>query len=69
MLDIGLLFGSPITQSMDGPIVYVFNTIQGILRINMGQITDVNTLTAELLDAITSIMHLNHTLLIVASGI
>ena len=41
--------------SVDGPIEYVFNTIQGILRINMARIVDMNTLTVELLHAITSI--------------
>ena len=40
---------------VDGPIEYVFNTIQGILRINMANITDEASLTTELLDAITSI--------------
>jgi len=39
----------------NGPIECVFNTIQGILRINMAQIIDMNTLTVELLGAITSI--------------
>ena len=40
---------------VDGPIENVFNTIQGILRINMARITDMNTLTVEPLNAITSI--------------
>jgi hypothetical protein len=39
----------------DGPIEYVFNTIQGTLRINMEQILNMNTLIQELLNAIASI--------------
>ena len=41
--------------SVNGPIEYVFNTIQDMLRINMDRITDMNSLILELLNAITAI--------------
>jgi len=40
---------------VDGPIEFVFNTIQGMLRLNMGRITCENTLIQELQFAINGI--------------
>ena len=40
---------------VDGPIEYVFNTIQGVLRIRMDLIVDGPSLIAELNQAITGI--------------
>ena len=40
---------------IDGPIEFVFNTVQGMLRINMAQITDETTLTQHLVGAINGI--------------
>lgn len=49
-----LVFRAPY-YPVDGPIEYVFNTIQGTLRINMGLITDGESLRDEVLDAIADI--------------
>lgn len=40
---------------IDGPIEYVFNTVQGTLRINMDAITDGPSLVAEVTAAIGDI--------------
>lgn len=40
---------------IDGPIEYVFNTIQGMLRINMDYVTDGPSLVAEVGYAIGNI--------------
>ncbi len=41
---------------VDGPIEYAFNTIQGILRIDMDQIVDEATLIHDLFGSIASIV-------------
>lgn len=40
---------------VDGPIEYVFNTIQGILQVRMDRITDGDSLVQEMNVAIASI--------------
>ena len=40
---------------VDGPIEFVFNTIQGMLRLHMNQINDEASLTYQLVAAINGI--------------
>ena len=49
-----LVFRAPY-YPIDGPIEYVFNTIQGTLRINMASIKDGPSLVAEVIAAISDI--------------
>ena len=49
-----LAFRAP-SYPIDGPIEFVFNTVQGMLRINMAQITDETILTQQLVGAINGI--------------
>ena len=49
-----LAFRAPY-HPIDGPIEYVFNTVQSILTLNMHNITDGPTLRQEILNAVGAI--------------